>query len=77
VETVGETFGPFNPSGQVIYLLLTGGSHTFIDAGTGFPFAFNAPITVGFVNVNGVTVPLYLYQSTNALYGTYTPKVSS
>jgi hypothetical protein len=77
VETVGETFGPFNPSGQVIYLLLTGGSHTFIDAGTGFPFAFNAPITVGFVNVNAVTVPLYLYQSTNALYGTYTPKVSS
>jgi len=76
-ETVGETFGPFNPSGQVIYLLLTGGSHTFIDAGTGFPFAFNAPITVPFLNANGVSITLYLYQSTNALFGTYTPKVAS
>jgi len=76
-ETVGETFGPFSPSGQVIYLLLTGGSHTFIDAGTGFPFAFNAPLTVSFVNANGVSVTMYLYQTTNSLYGTYTPKVAS
>jgi hypothetical protein len=54
-----------------------GGSHTFIDAGTGFPFAFNPPITVTFVNEFGVTVTMYLYQSTNPLYGTYTPKVAS
>jgi hypothetical protein len=76
-EMVGQTFGPFSPSGQVIYLLLTGGSHTFIDAGTGFPFAFNAPLTVSFLNANGVTVTMYLYQTTNSLYGTYTPKVAS
>ena len=76
-ETVGETFGPFSPSAQVIYLLLTGGSHTFVDAGTGFPMAFNAPLTVSFVNANSVTVTMYLYQTTNSLYGTYTPKVAS
>jgi hypothetical protein len=76
-ETVGQTFGPFSPSGQVIYLLLTGNGHTFIDANTGFPFAFNAPIAVSFVNAHGVTVTMYLYQSTNALYGSFAPKVAS
>lgn len=76
-EQVGEMFGPYSPSGQAIYLFLTGGSHTFIDAITGFPFAFNAPITVSFVNAKGVTVTMYLYQSTNPLYGTYEPKVAS
>jgi len=76
-ETVGETFGPFSPSGQVIYLLLTGGSHTFVDANTGFPMAFNAPLTVSFTNANGVSVNMFLYQTTNALYGSYAPKVVS
>lgn len=76
-ETVGESLGPFSPSGKNIYLLLMGGSHTFIDAGTGFPFAFNTPTTVTFTNVNGVVVTMYLYQSTNVLYGTFTPKVVS
>ena len=76
-ETVGQTFGPYTPSAQNVYLLLLGGSHTFIDAGTGFPCAFNPPITVTFVNEFGVTVTMYLYQSTNPLYGTYTPKVAS
>lgn len=76
-ESVGQTFGPLSPSGQVIYLLLTGGAHTFIDANTGFPFAFNAPITVSFVNAHGVTVTMYLYQSTNALSGSFAPKVAS
>lgn len=76
-ETIGQSFGPFAPSGQKIYLLLMGGSHTFIDAGTGFPFAFNTPITVTFVNQYGVTVTMYLYPSTNLLYGTFTPKVAS
>jgi hypothetical protein len=76
-EKVGETFGPYTPSGQAIYLLLMGGSHTFIDAGTGFPSVFNSPITVTFVNEHGVTLTMYLYQSTNSLYGTYTPKVAS
>jgi hypothetical protein len=76
-ETVGQSFGPFAPSGQKIYLLLIGGSHTFIDAGTGFPFAFNTPTTVTFVNQYGVSITMYLYQSTNLLYGIYTPKVAS
>jgi len=76
-ESVGQTIGSFSPSGQVIYLLLTGGSHTFIDVGTGFPFAFNAPLTVSFVNANGVTITMYLYASTNSLTGTFTPKIVS
>lgn len=76
-ETVGQTFGPFSPSSQVIYLLLTGGSHTFIDHSTGFPFAFNAPITVTFVNAQGVTLTMYLYASTNSLTGSFTPQVAT
>jgi hypothetical protein len=80
-ETVGETLGSYKPSGQVVYLFLTGGSHTFTDACTGFPFAFNAPIPVSYVNAQGTTVPMYLYASTNPLYWisgcAYTPKVAS
>lgn len=76
-EVVGQTFGPYTVSGQNIYLLLLGSSHTFIDANTGFPFAFNFPTPVTFVNQYGVTVTMYLYQSTNALFGSYAPKVVS
>lgn len=76
-ETVGQTFGPYSPSSQVIYLLLTGGSHTFVDANTGFPFAFNAPVPVSFVNAQGTTVTMFLYASTNPLFGSYAPKVTS
>jgi len=70
-EVVGNQWS-FNPSTQVIYLLLFGGSHTFTDANTGFPFVFNAPIsvTVG-------STPMFLYQSTNLLVGNYKPKVAS
>ena len=77
VETVGQTFGPYMPSNQVVYLLLTGGSHTFIDQMTGFPFAFNAPIAVTFVNANGVSLSMFLYASTNALFVTVEPKIAS
>lgn len=76
-ETVGQSFGPFTVSARVIYLLLTGGSHTFVDALTGFPFAFNSAIPVSFVNQYGVLVTLYLYQSANVLSGTFQPKVVS
>jgi hypothetical protein len=76
-ETVGQVIGSYTPSGQAIYLLLTGGSHTFTDNNTGFPMAFNAPITVTFTNVNGVTVMMYLYQTTNSLYANFAPKVAS
>ena len=75
-ETIGESLGPFTGlTGQNIYLLLTGGSHTFTSAG--LPAAFNAPLTVSFVNSNGASVTMYLYQSTNALYGNYTIVVAS
>jgi len=76
-EVVGETFGPLTASAQVVYLLLTGGSHTFIDANTGFPFAFNAPISVSFVNANGTAVPMFLYASTNVLTGSFAPRITS
>lgn len=74
---VGATYGPFVTSGSNVYLLLIGGSHAFIDAGTGFPFAFNAPIAVTFVNANGVSVAMFLYQSANPLFGTFNIKVTS
>lgn len=76
-SNVGATYGPFVTSGNNVYLLLIGGSHTFVDTGTGFPFAFNSPIAVTFVNANGVSVSMFLYQSTNALFGTFNIRVQS
>lgn len=76
-ETIGQIIGSYSPSGQAIYLLLTGGSHTFTDNATGFPMAFNAPISVSFVNANGTTVSMFLYASTNPLTGTFVPKIAS
>jgi len=80
-ETIGQTLGSYTPSSQNIYLLLLGGSHTFTDACNGFPFVVNSPTSVSFVNANGVTVSMYLYQSTNVLnyYSgcAFTPKVES
>lgn len=66
-----------NPSAQKVYILMTGGSHTFKDAATGFAFAFNTPTSVSFVNVNGATVAMFLYESTNTLTGTFTIQVVS
>lgn len=74
---VGLTYGPFAPSAQKIYILMIGGSHTFKDASTGFAFAFNAPTAVSFVNANGATVAMFLYESTNTLSGTYSVQVVS
>lgn len=76
-ETVGQSFGPYNPSGNTIYLLLKGGSHTFIDTTTGFPMAFNTPLTVTFVNSNGTSVSMFLYATTNPLTGVFAPKITS
>lgn len=76
-ETVGQILGPYVPSGQSVYLILVGGSHTFIDNGTGFPFAFNAPVAVTFVNSQGLSVNGFKYESTNALFGTFNVKVAS
>lgn len=77
VEAVGQTFGPYSTSGQAVYLLLSGGSHTFTDAISGFPFAFDTPVAVTFVNQYGVSVSMFLYQSVNSLTGTFAPKVVS
>lgn len=74
---VGSTFGPFSPSGQKIYLLLIGSTHTFKDASTGFAFVFNTPTAVSFVNINGTTIAMYLYESTNTLTGSFSIQVVS
>lgn len=70
-------YGPYSPSVQKIYILMVGGSHTFKDPNTGFSFAFNAPTAVSFVNANGTTVAMFLYESTNTLSGTFTVQVAS
>lgn len=80
-ETVGQSLGSYQPSGQNIYVFLIGGSHTFTDACTGFPLPFNAATSVSFVNAQGATVAMKLYQSTNSLTYTggcaFTPRVAS
>lgn len=75
-QLVGSLF-TVSPSAQKVYLLLIGGSHTFKDATTGFTFAFNSPTAVSFVNANGSTVAMFLYESTNTLSGTFTVQVVS
>lgn len=76
-EQVGQIICSVSPAGQSVYLLLTGNSETFVDNNTGFPFAFNTPTAVTFVNINGVSVSMFLYQSTNVLTGTFAPKRTS
>jgi hypothetical protein len=76
-ETVGTTFVLTGLSSQYVYMLLIGSSHTFIDANTGFPFAVNSPTHITFINQYGVSVSMYLYQSTNALSGSFSPRVAS
>lgn len=77
---VGTTFGPYTPNLQKIYILMIGNSHTFIDQNTGFAIPFNTPTAVSFINVNGVSVAMYLYETT-ALIGNgviqFLPKVTS
>lgn len=74
---VGSVIGTYSPSGQSIYLLLRGGSHTFTDNNTGFAMAFNSPTAVTFVNQYGVSVSMFLYQTTFTLTGAFAPKVAS
>ncbi len=70
-------YGPYTPSGQKVYILMIGGSHTFKDNATGFAFAFNAPTSISFVNQFGATVTMFLYESTNTLTGTFSVLVAS
>jgi len=76
-ETVGTTFVYTGLTGQFIYMLLIGGSHTFVDANTGFPFALNAPTAITFVNQYGASISMFLYQSVNPLTGAFSPRVAT
>lgn len=67
-EQVGDSW-QFTTNNQAIYLILFGGSHSFVDE-NGFTFVFNAPIPV---NVGGVA--MFMYQTTNALFGSSTVRV--
>lgn len=73
-------YGPYTPNNQKIYILMIGGSHTFIDANTGFAIPFNTPTAVAFINQNGVSVAMFLYETT-ALIGNgviqFLPRVTS
>lgn len=74
------TYGPFTPNSQKIYILMIGGSHTFIDANTGFAIPFNTPTAVSFINQNGVSVSMFLYETTSTLGNgsiQFLPKVTS
>lgn len=75
---VNQIFGPYSPSNQKVYLLVIGNSHTnIIDNLTGFAMPFNTPTAVTFTNQNGSTVAMYLYESTNLLSGTFSPKLAN
>lgn len=65
-SVVGRTFGPYSPSNQKIYLLITGCGHTSFSSG-GFPFPMLSSTPVSFSNQFGATVPLCLYESQNLL----------
>lgn len=64
------SYGPFTPSNQSIYLILTQGSCTFTSGGFNFPM--NTPTAITFVNQYGTSVSEFLYQSTNLLSATFT-----
>ena len=75
---VGQSFGPFNPTAQKIYLLTphTSSPHSFKDQ-NGFIFAFNSPSTFTFTNQNGANISYDLYESTVLLSTTFTITVES
>jgi hypothetical protein len=72
-SVVGQSFGPFVPSTQKIYVLTphTATPHTFHDQ-NGFTFAMNAPTTFSFTNQLGVVLSMDLYESTNLLSSSFT-----
>lgn len=74
---IGQTYGPFNPVGQKIYLLLPHSAvHGFKDQ-NGFTFVFNAPTTFSFTNQQSAVISMDLYESTNLLSTTFTITVVS
>lgn len=76
---VGQTYGPFLPTSQKIYLLLphTGSPHTFHDQ-NGFVFVMTggSPTVFSFTNQNGAVISMDLYESLNLLSTTFTISVS-
>lgn len=70
---VGQTFSA-SPSGQVIYLLLTGAGHTFTI--NGFTTAFSQS-SISFVNQFGDAITMTLCASPTTLTGTYTIAVTN
>jgi hypothetical protein len=65
------------PSAQKIYVLATGGSHTFVDNSNNLPFSFLTPTGITFSNINSQNVSMYIYESTNTLTGSFTLKVTA
>lgn len=77
ISDVGQSYGPFSPTAQKIYLLLQGGSHTFKDQ-NGFTFPMNSPTAVSFTNQYGVSgISMFLYESVNSLSTPFTITVVS
>lgn len=78
LSIVGQSFGPFAPSAQKIYVLTphTSTPHTFKDQ-NGFAFAMNAPTTFSFTNEPGAALSMDLYESTNTLSSSFTLTVQS
>lgn len=76
---VGQTYGPFTPVNQKIYLLLVGGSHVLKDPNTNtvIPITAGGPTMVSFVNQNSATITMYLYETLNLLSATFSVLVSS
>jgi hypothetical protein len=70
---VGQSFGPFAPATQKIYLLTphTSTVHTFRDQNN-FSFAMLSPTTFSFVNQFGAALSMDLYESTNLLNSSFT-----
>lgn len=71
------TYGPYTAASQKIYVLMIGASHTFKDATTGFAFPMLAPTSVSFVNQQGATVAMSMYESANPVIGTVTLNVAT
>jgi len=75
---VGQSYGPFSPSTQKIYLLLlhTGSPHVFHDQ-NGFLFVMNTPTPFTFFNQLGSSLTMDLYESSNLLSTPFTISVVS
>lgn len=74
---VNQTYGPFSPSNQKIYLLLVGSAHVIKDPSTNTIIPCNVSTAVSFVNQNSATISMSLYETTNLLTGSFSTLVSA